>query len=97
MRAFLLVIAAALAAFGLTVAGSFHFDDYSLLSDPAITSPGGWLEVWRPVQTRPLTWFTFWLNYQAGGANPAGYHAVNLALHAACAALLLRVLRRLVE
>ncbi len=97
MRAFLLVIAAALAAFGLTVAGSFHFDDYSLLSDSAITSPGGWVEVWRPVQTRPLTWFTFWLNYQAGGANPAGYHAVNLALHAACAALLLLVLRRVVD
>jgi hypothetical protein len=74
LRGFLLV-AAALAAFGLTAAGSFHFDDYSLFSDPAITSPDGWMEVWRAARTRPLTYFTLWLNYQAGGANtpPSAY------------------------
>lgn len=84
-------------AFALVLAGSFHFDDYSLFRDPAITSPDGWVEVWRLVQTRPLTWFTFWLNYQASGASPAPYHAVNLALHAAAATTLLLCLRRLVD
>lgn len=84
-----------MAAFGLTIAGSFHFDDYSLFSDPAITSPAGWYEVWRPLQTRPLTWLTFWLNYQTGGTNPVGYHLVNLALHLAAALLVLATARRL--
>lgn len=97
MRGILLVIAAAVAAFFLVLGGSFHFDDYLLLSDPAITSPGGWVDVWRPVQTRPLTWFTFWLNHRLAGGAPASYHAVNLALHAAAAALLLVALRRLVD
>ena len=32
---------------------------------------------------RPLTLFTFALNYAVSGASPAGYHVVNLALHAA--------------
>ena len=48
-----------LCAFGLTAAASFHFDDYALFSDPAITSPSGAREVWRLVQTRPFTYFTF--------------------------------------
>jgi hypothetical protein len=80
----LIPLAAAALAFGLSVAGSFHFDDYALLTDPAITSARGWLDVWRTTQTRPLTWFTFWANYQIGGTHPAGYHLVNLILHLAC-------------
>jgi len=85
---------AALAAFGGGLAASFHFDDYAILSDPVLTSPSGWMEVWRPLQTRPLTWFTFWANYQLGGRQPLGYHAVNLALHLAAALLLLEILGR---
>jgi protein O-mannosyl-transferase len=95
LRERLLVVVAALAAFGFTAAGSFHFDDYALFSDPSITSPGGWLEVWRPLQTRPLTYFTFWLNYQLGGPGPIGFHVVNLGLHIVSAVLLLAILRRL--
>ncbi len=79
----------------MTLAGSFHFDDYALFSDPAITLARGWYEVWRPLQTRPLTYFTFWANYQIAGANAAPYHAVNIALHAAAALLLFIVLTEL--
>ncbi|MEO7652635.1 MAG: hypothetical protein ABIZ80_19420, partial [Bryobacteraceae bacterium] len=70
-----------LVAFGASVTAPFHFDDYAILSDPVLTSPSGWWKVWRIEQTRPLTYFTFWMNYQLGGRNPAGYHAVNLLLH----------------
>jgi len=35
----------------------------------------------------PLTWLTLALNYMVGGMNPWGYHAVNVALHAANAVL----------
>ncbi len=31
-----------------------------------------------------MTWFTFWLNYQIGGREPLLWHAMNIALHAAC-------------
>ncbi len=83
-----------LVAFGASLAAGFHFDDYALLNDPVIRSAEGWRQVWRPEQTRPLTYFTFWLNYAAGGGRAAGYHAVNLALHLAAVLLLYGVLQR---
>ncbi|HMQ14985.1 MAG TPA: hypothetical protein PKC49_03340 [Phycisphaerae bacterium] len=46
---------------------------------------------------RPLTLFTFALNYAVDALNPLGYHAVNVALHVLCTwltwRLALRVLR----
>ncbi len=89
------VMLAALAAFGGSLFSAFHFDDYGMLQDPAIVSPGGWTRCWGLLQTRPLTWFTFWLNYQIGGRDPLLSHAVNVGLHVACAVMLYRLLRRL--
>ncbi len=94
MRAKYIVATAAVAAFGASLASSFHLDDYAILSDPVLTSVGGWWRVWAPLQTRPLTYFTFWLNYAVSGANPVGYHLVNLLLHVAATLLLARVLSR---
>jgi len=37
---------------------------------------------------RPLTLFSFALNYAADGLNPRGYHAVNIVLHALCCVLM---------
>jgi tetratricopeptide (TPR) repeat protein len=85
-----ILVAATLAAFGMSLAGPFHLDDYSILADPVLTSPGGWREVWRPLQTRPLTYFTFWLNTRFGG-----YHLLNLALHLGAVLLAFSVLGRL--
>ena len=95
MRDRLLLLAGALVAFGASLGSGFHFDDYAIFSDPALTSPGGWLYLWGPGRTRPLTYFTFWLNYQAGGTNPLGYHALNLALHLAAVLLAFECLRRM--
>lgn len=44
---------------------------------------------------RPLTLFTLALNYAAGGLNPIGYHAANIAMHAAATALVWLLARRL--
>jgi len=96
MRARLLLIAAALAAFGASLGSRFHFDDYAIFGDRFLTSSTGWLDVWSLRQTRPLTYLSFWLNYQLGGTNPAGYHALNLALHLGAVLLLYECLRRLV-
>lgn len=84
-----------MAAFAGSLFSGFHFDDYGMLQDPAVVSAGGWARCWSLWQTRPLTWFTFWLNYQFSGRDPIWWHAVNLALHVACAVLVYRLLRRL--
>ena len=80
----LLLCLAAIIAFGGCLWGSFHFDDYSLLAG----------ELWRPLEIRPLTYLTFWINHQLGGENPVGYHAVNLALHVIAILLLWDALGR---
>ena len=96
MRPILLVLLLALVAFGGSLAGSFHFDDYSLFSDPVIAAASGGWHVWELARTRPLTYFTFWLNYVAGGKDPVAYHAVNLVLHLAAVWLLFDVLARVI-
>src|SRR5277367_1136148 len=35
----------------------------------------------------PLTWLSFFLDYQLWGPNPVGFHAVNVLLHSLNAAL----------
>src|ERR1035437_2235767 len=95
MRARFLLLAAALAAFGASLGSGFHFDDYAIFSNPVLTSPWGWLQVWGWRQTRPLTYVTFWLNYRAGGQDPIGYHALNLLLHLGAVLLAYECLRRL--
>src|SRR5882762_11501639 len=95
LREKVILVIAALIAFGGCLFAGFQFDDFAILSHPSLISPSGWMEVWRPLQTRPLTYFTFWLNYQLGGENPIGYHAVNLALHLACVWVLFDVLKKL--
>src|SRR5262245_27383678 len=45
-------------------------------------------------RNRPVGFFTFALNYAAGGTDVWGYHAVNLAIHIAAAWLLFDIVRR---
>ena len=93
----ILLLAGALVPFCGSLASGFHFDDYAIFQDASILAPNGWLTVWKLTQTRPLTYLTFWLNYRLGGENPWGYHALNLALHAAAVLLLYECLRRVAE
>ncbi|MGH9660905.1 MAG: tetratricopeptide repeat protein [Bryobacteraceae bacterium] len=96
MRETVFLTLAALVAFGGGLGAAFHFDDHALFADAAVTSAEGWREIWRIERTRPLTYLTFWANYRLGRRDPAGYHAVNLALHVAAAVLLRRVLARVI-
>jgi len=89
MRARLLLLAGALAAFGASLGSGFHFDDYAIFSGPILR-----FDLW---QTRPLTLLSFWLNYQADGARPIGYHAVNLLLHLVAVLLAYECLKRLMS
>lgn len=90
------LVAAALAAFMPALWAPFYLDDFALLVDPWVTSASGAWRLWELTQTRPLSWLTFWANYQIGGEDPRGYHVVNWALHAVCVALVLRVLPQLI-
>jgi hypothetical protein len=89
----LLLLAAV--AYGGSLCGAFILDDFAIFSDPVLTSPSGWWEVWRPEQTRPLTYFTFWMNYMIAGRYAVVYHAINLALHLVAVWLAFGALRRL--
>ncbi len=95
MRTRLFLLAAALIAFGASLGSGFHFDDYAIFSDPSLTSAAGIREIWSLGQTRPLTYLTFWLNFQVGGGDPLGYHLFNLLLHLGAVLLAWECLRRL--
>ena len=85
-RRILILVLISVCAFGASLGGSFHLDDYSLLSQDLL----------RPLEIRPLTYLTFWINHQLGGENPVGYHVMNLALHLVAVALLFHALGGLI-
>jgi len=91
-----LAVAAYLPALG---AGFIWDDDVYITGNPHLTSLSGLATIWlRPssnMQYYPLTFTTLWVERQLWGLDPAGYHAVNVALHAACAVLLWLLLRAL--
>ncbi len=85
-----LLVAAALAAYANSFYGSFVLDDNYLIVEKA-----GEYKTWTPeFGQRWLVKWTFKLNYLVGGLQEAGYHAVNLAFHIACALLVYGLILR---
>jgi len=80
-------------------AGTIWDDDSYLTENPTLTEPGGlraiWLDRKASPQYYPLVFTSFWLERRLWGEDPAGYHVVNVLLHAGAALVLWRVLRRL--
>jgi Flp pilus assembly protein TadD len=77
-----IILALAALAFGSSLWSPFFFDDYALAADPAVTKAGGIFELLSPERTRPLTYATFWVNFQLAGFEPVWFHLVNLVLFA---------------
>ena len=80
--------------------GAFIWDDDQYVTEnPLLTAPDGLRRIWfsldSPSQYFPLTYTTFYLERPWWGLNPAGYHWVNLLLHAGNALLVWRLLARL--
>lgn len=98
LAAMLLVGAIALAYVPAFTAGFVWDDDHNLTGHPAMEDPAGWIEIWsgNPVPPwYPVYHSALWLQYRVFGAEAAGYHAVNVLLHALNALLVWSVLGRL--
>ena len=76
--------------------GTWLWDDGLEVSrNPLLSSPDGWRQAWIDpggMDYFPLKSFLQWMEWHAWGAEPLGYHLVNLGLHIASALLLWRLL-----
>ena len=74
-------------------------DDVYVTNNPLLTAPDGLRRIWfsmdSPSQYFPLTYTVFRIEHSLWGLNPAGYHWVNILLHAINALLVWRLLKRL--
>lgn len=92
----LLLVVLPCACFWPALNGAFLWDDDLLITkSPLVQSAAGLPQIWFstiPLDYFPLTNTTFWVEWRLWGADPFGYHAVNLALHLASALLFWRLL-----
>jgi protein O-mannosyl-transferase len=76
-------------------------DDILIVKNEAVGKSGGLTHIWSTFElpdgypNYPLLFTSFWIDHQLWGLNPAGYHAVNVLLHTANAALVLMLARSL--
>jgi len=97
-----LLAAAAFGAFHNSFSAPFVFDDLPSIPDnPTIRHLWPLSNVFHPpsgagdtVEGRPILNLSFALNYALDGPRPAGYHALNLAIHVAASLLLFGIVRR---
>jgi len=94
-----LLFGAILVAYLPAMDGTFIWDDEAHVTRPDLRSVHGlwriWFEVGATQQYYPLLHSAFWFEHRFWGDAPAGYHVVNVLLHAFAVCLLLAVLRRL--
>lgn len=79
--------------------GAFLWDDDGHVTKAALRQVAGiwriWFEPGATQQYYPVVHTAFWVQYHLWGLEPAGYHIVNILLHAGSACLLAAILRRL--
>jgi protein O-mannosyl-transferase len=96
-----LLLAVAMLVYGDSLLNDFTQDDeLYVVHNQTVTSPSirGLFGPNKVTNVfRPVTFSTFALNWAAGGAQPFGYHLVNLLLHAAVTLLLYLLLQALLE
>jgi tetratricopeptide (TPR) repeat protein len=88
----LVVLAAVAAAYANAPGASFQFDDWDVIvRDPRVQDPGAWWNAMPGI--RPLLKLSYALNH-ASGWGVAGFHAVNVGIHAINGLLVLHLVRR---
>jgi tetratricopeptide (TPR) repeat protein len=79
-------------------AGFIWDDDYHVTENQTLKTVDGlrkiWLEPGAVPQYYPLVHTSFWIEYRLWHLNPAGYHLINILLHALNAVLLLIIFQR---
>lgn len=95
-----LLIVFILAAYAPIVRAGFIWDDEAYVTgNPTLRTFRGLGQMWfvpsSLPQYYPLVHTTYWVEYHLWGLDPAGYHVVNVLLHATAAILFWRVLLRL--
>ena len=98
-----LVILSALVVFAPALGGELleWDDDINILDNPRVWSLTGDNLVWmftdisQALRFKALSWLSWTLVYSVSGTSGVGYHAANLALHVANAALLYALITRL--
>ena len=77
--------------------GYVGWDDHDYIRDnPHLTAPDGLRRIWTTLESPqyyPLTFTSYWLEHRLWGDSPTGYYVTNVALHAACALLVLALAR----
>lgn len=96
----LLLVAATILAYQRAWGAGFIWDDeIYITTNRLLTAPDGLQRIWfsleSPSQYFPLVYTTFRIEHALWGLSAAGYHWVNIFLHAANALLLWELLRRL--
>jgi tetratricopeptide (TPR) repeat protein len=96
----LLLVAATIFAYQQAWRAGFIWDDdVYVTANTLLTAPDGLRRIWfsleSPSQYFPLVYTTFRFERALWGLNPAGYHWINIFLHAANALLLWQLLRGL--
>ena len=78
-------------------AGFIWDDDDHLTRNPCIVGPLGLKDIWTSGRAvyYPLVLTTYWTLHKFVGLSPLPYHLLNILMHASCAVLLWRVLRKL--
>jgi protein O-mannosyl-transferase len=92
----LALVALTLAVYRPLLPGGFLMDDRRLVEtdNPLVNGTAGLRSIWFQSDF-PLSTVSFWAEWRAFGQSPAGYHAVNMALHACGALMLWALLARL--
>jgi tetratricopeptide (TPR) repeat protein len=96
----LVLIALTFLAYSPVFENGFIWDDDAYVTaNPTLADRAGLVRIWLDPRSNsqyyPMVFTTFFLERRLWGLDPAGYHGVNVALHAANAVLALAVLRRL--
>jgi tetratricopeptide (TPR) repeat protein len=95
----LVITLACFAVYAPALRGGLVWDDDTHLLDNPVFDEDGLYKVWLTPPERinywPLTFTTYWIEYQFWGFEPTGYHVVNVLLHAIAAIVLWAVLRAL--
>ena len=102
-----LIVIAVLLSYCNSFSGPFIYDDLSvIIGNPTIRHlwpfglPQNWdkdLSDWgayHVIHIRPITNWTFALNYALGGPNPFGYHVFNVLMHLCSSLLVFGIIRR---